>query len=218
MYTSYIGKIFLKLYNEKENKKLSARQFFDEIMFPLFFDNEKHLMHVSNSPFFQKPSKKDLSGLSKSQIQLKNLHTNIAKGNPNMAIYVGYAAMGIGETTSGQVTDINYYIDGEEMYLSWIGEALAIGVKGGYEILLDIEEVIWGLYLGWSYYRKYLSQTPNIKDNQIETWNGHWLCHILNNPNETNDLSEGLKIESTEVKGNLAIPTQKWSQLIFSFF
>ncbi len=65
------------------------------------------------------------------------------------------------------------------MYASWIGEALGIGVSGGFVMLINEPEVLWSLFMGWQYYRKYLQQTPNLKDKQIETWNGHWLCHSL---------------------------------------
>ncbi len=66
MYTSYIGKKFLELYNRKEGKDYSAHTFFDEVFFPLFFDDEKHLMHVHGSTFFQKVGKDDFkNGASK---------------------------------------------------------------------------------------------------------------------------------------------------------
>ena len=55
MYTSYIGLKFLDLYNNKTGNRFTAEEFFDREMYPLFFDDERHLMHVSNSPFFSKP-------------------------------------------------------------------------------------------------------------------------------------------------------------------
>ncbi len=60
MYTSYIGKKFLKLFNEQEGKNLSAEEFFDKHFFSLFFNDVKHLLHVGNSPFFQKPKEDDV--------------------------------------------------------------------------------------------------------------------------------------------------------------
>lgn len=58
MYTSYIGKKFLKLYNEKERLNLSAKDFFNTVLFPLFFNDDRHFMHVHGSTFFQKVSEK----------------------------------------------------------------------------------------------------------------------------------------------------------------
>lgn len=70
MYTSYIGKKFLKLYREKEKKPhdYSAKQFFDEVFFPLFFDDEKHLMHVHGSTFFQAVSPNSLIKIGRAHV------------------------------------------------------------------------------------------------------------------------------------------------------
>ncbi len=217
MYTSYIGKKFLKLYNEKEQVNLSAKEFFDEIFFPLFFDSEQHLMHVGNSPFFQKPTQDAIDkATSKSKAQLAKLHQDISKDIPNMAIFVGYAAKDITGTTSGQLTDMDFKVDSEEIYCSWFGEALGIGISGGLVLLIDNEDVLSTIFTGWGKYREYISQTPNIKDKQIETWNGHWLCHALKWVNETADCEEKLDIEPAEVQGNLAIPTKSWSKVVFA--
>ncbi len=215
MYTSYIGKKFLTIYNQKENQNLTAQEFFCKIMFPLFFDDEKHLMHVGNSPFFQKVSEKNLeTGLTKSQIQLFKLQRDIQNDTPNMGIFVGFAAKDIEGTTSGQLTDMDFRIDSEEMYASWIGEALGIGVSGGFVMLLDQEEILWNLFQGWTHYRNYLKQTPHIKDKQIETWNGNWICHRLPQKETSGDPCDGISLNTTEVQGKNAIATKEWAQLI----
>lgn len=218
MYTSYIGKKFLRLYNERNKTEYTAEQFFDEVFFGLFFTDESHLMHVGNSPFFQKPKESDvvLHG-SKSLAQLANLKSNIQNDVPNMSIFVGASAKDIGGTTSGQVSSIAIDIDEDEMYASWIGEALAIGVNGGFVMLVDNEDIIWGLYKGWEVYRKYLSNTPSIKDKQIETWNGQWICHYFSDNYEENSPEENLYIEPENVQGKFAIPTIKWSTVILVF-
>jgi hypothetical protein len=217
MYTSYIGKKFLTLYKEKENKPddYSAKEFFDEVLFPIFFDDERHLMHVGNSPFFQKTKDEDNKKYgSKSKAQLANLHKKVESGIPSGSIYVGYGAEEIQATSSGQLTTMSLNIDSEEIYTSWIGQALAIGVNGGYVALIDEPEILFKIYTGWFEYRKYLSQTSSVKDKQIETWNGHWIYLTLNLKDSTEvDLT---KIEVTEIAGNIAIPTKKWVNLIFT--
>jgi len=216
MYTSYIGKKFLKIYNEREGTNLSAKEFFDEIFFQLFFNSEKHLMHVGNSPFFQKPKEKDVKKHgSKSLAQYNNLKSAIENDVPNMSIFVGSQTKDIGGTTSGQVTELAVKTGHDEMYASWFGEALGIGVSGGYVMLIDEVEIMWTLFQGWRYYRQYLTQTPNVKDKQIETWNGQWIWHWVRpyyNPEYPDD---NLQIETSEVQGNIAIPTQQWSKIIF---
>jgi hypothetical protein len=48
------------------------------VFFPLFFDSEKHLMHVGNSPFFQKPTEDAIKvNGSKSKAQLFNLRKKL---------------------------------------------------------------------------------------------------------------------------------------------
>lgn len=218
MYTSYIGKKFLKLYKEKYQKlgDYSAQQFFDEIMFPLFFSHEQHLMHVSNSPFFQKPRQEDVDKCgSKSLAQYANLKNAIENEQPNMSIYVGFAAKDIVGTTSGQLTDMDFKTNAEDVYASWIGEALAIGVSGGYVMLIDEVEILSAIFEGWKHYRKYLQQTPNLKDKQIETWNGQWLCHCIGKRYNKERPFDNFEIETAEVLGKLAIPTKQWSQIIF---
>jgi hypothetical protein len=102
------------------------------------------------------------------------------------------------------------------MFASWMGEALGIGVSGGLVMLIDEPEVLWTLFCGWKYYRLYLSQTPNVKDKQIETWNGQWLWHCFQ-PNFDSKLPlDRLGIQLTEIQGKIAIPTQEWVKIIFA--
>jgi hypothetical protein len=216
MYTSYIGKKFLKLYNEREGKNLSAEEFFEKEFFPLFFNNDRHLLHVGNSPFFQKPKDEDVKQYgNKSLAQYNNLKNAMETDVPNMSIFVGSAAKGLEGTTSGQVS-INPIIDKNEMYSSWMGEALGIGVSGGLVMLIDEPEILWILFTGWKYYRAYLAQTPNVKDKQIETWNGQWLWRFVQSGFDENHPLDNFTIETTEVQGNIAIPTQEWIKIIFA--
>ncbi len=219
MYTSYIGKKFLRLYRERNGlpDEYSARQFFDEVFFPIFFDSENHLMHVGNSPFFQKPTADAIKASgSKSLAQLHNLRNKIEAGVPSGAIYVGYAAEDIQATSSGQLTSIDFKADAEEMYASWFGQALGIGVSGGFVMLLDKEEVFWAVFEGWEVYRKYLTQTPNLKDKQIETWNGNWLNHAFGKSYDEANKTAGFNFNPENVLGKLAITTISWVQIVFA--
>ena len=53
MITAAIGRIFLDAYNEKYGTKYDAKTFFVEVYHPLFFDSNKYLQWISNSPFVQ---------------------------------------------------------------------------------------------------------------------------------------------------------------------
>jgi len=219
MYTSYIGNKFLAIYRQKKNlpDNYTARQFFDEVLFPLFFDDTEHLMHVGNSPFFQRPTKKAVEEHgSKANAQLFNLHSKIEEGIPSGAIFVGYGAENREATSSGQITSIPFDFQDDEIYASWIGQALAIGVSGGLAIQIDEDEILWTLHRGWKYYRKYLSQTPNLKDKQIETWNGHWLNHAFGEYFHANNPLAEFDPKPEKVLGKLAIPTIDWIKVIFA--
>lgn len=219
MYTSYIGKKFLNLYRQKHelSDDFSARQFFDEVMFPLFFDSEDHLMHVHGSSFFQKvPDRFLVTGKTKQQFQLERLHRDIADGKISGSTYVGYAAGGMDATTSGQVTSLQMDISNDDMYASWIGQGMGIGVSGGLVMLLDEAEILWILYEGWAVYRKYLSQTPNLKDKQIETWNGHWLSHVTGKSYDPETPLFDFNITPEVVLGKLAISTIDWVKVVFA--
>ncbi|MDR0605643.1 MAG: hypothetical protein LBG80_15200 [Bacteroidales bacterium] len=213
MYTSYIGKKFLKLYNEREGKKLSAEEFFEKIQFPIFFDAKKHLMHVHNSTFHQKFSQKDVIGNKcESMVRLERLQKDIANEKISCSTYVGYAADKMTAVTSGQMSNLFRKIDKEEIYLSWIGEGLSIGVKGGL-ILFDEKDLLWHIFQGWNIYRKYLSQTPNIKEKQIEIWNGQFVYSTFQSTHKMEDYNP--PVERDKEKDRFFIPTISWIKLLF---
>lgn len=216
MYTSYIGKKFLKYYNEKEKKNYTAREYFDEVMFPVFFNNERHLLHVGNSSFFQPVPQREMGEKDINIYRLERFHKDVEDEPPNMATYVGFAAKDICGTTSGQVTDIAFQINEEEMYASWIGQSLGIGVSGGFIIAFDDAEVLYNINKGAKYYREYLNKTPNIKDKQIETWNGHWLNHYYDEDFEPGNIWSNFNLETKDSGGTLSIPTILWSKVIFT--
>lgn len=215
MYTSYIGKKFLKYYNEEYNKNYTAEEFFDELMLPLFFNDTRHLMHVGNSPFFQTPSKKEIEKCgSKFQLQLSNFKEKIESDNIDGGIYVGYGSGNIAATTSGQMSDLNTITTKEELYLSWIGQGFSIGVKGGTCILIDNKSILLDIYSGWNIYSKFIEQTPDLKDKQIETWNGNYISLLISGTNKTINTSD---IDTAVTMGKLAIQTIEWTKLLFLF-
>jgi len=53
MIAATIGKKFLKAYNHQHDSAYTAKDFFTQEYFPLFFDKEKYMQWVTNSPFVQ---------------------------------------------------------------------------------------------------------------------------------------------------------------------
>ena len=219
MYTSYIGRRFLALWNERTGRALSARQFFDEELHPVFFAHDKYLQWVPNSPFAQKVAQKDLvPGTTAAEVQLTKLHRNVRELAPDASFVLGFPAAGTTGTTSGQVSGVGPVVEAEDVYCSWIGGALGVGVSGGLTLLLDEDEVLWTLYEGWATYRSLLDQRDGLKGNQIDTWNGRWLTHAFDpdfNPRRPLayfDFDEALDTKD----GRSALRTQAWVRVLFA--
>lgn len=182
MITSTIGKIFLEAYNKKFCTNYDAKSFFVEVYYPLFFDDNKYLQWVTNSPFVQMKKGQKVETLSKEERkeklqdfltkaeQAKNLDASIAPGYP-ASEEKAFA------TTSGQVTNIQFKTETDDIYYSWFGSSLGIGLQGGISILFAEPEILLDLFDGWKIYRDALSNTPKLKGNQVNTWNGQWLAH-----------------------------------------
>lgn len=181
MIAATIGRTFLDAWNSKNNNEYSAREFFDKEYFSLFFDHPKYMQWITNSPFVQmkKGQKPELLARDERLEKLHDLHEKIDLGLRDASIAIGFPASEEKEfaTTSGLVTDLNLISDAEEVYLSWIGGGLGVGVAGGYSIFFDHPQILLSLYDGWKVYRKFLNDSTldKLRGNQINTWNGQWL-------------------------------------------
>jgi hypothetical protein len=225
MYTSYIGKKFLKLYNEREGTNLSAEDFFNNVVYPLFFNDDKHFINVANSSFFQSVSPKLVdTGKSIHEIKLERFHKNVKEDGASLTTLVGYAAQGITAGTSGQLTTMKINIETEEMYASWAGIGLSVSMGGGFSMIIDDSEILLGLFSGWKIYRKFLTQTPNLKGNQIDVWNSYWLCHILSPKFDTQNPLNGFelpqpvpcKADKWRKMGLMEFESINWLKVVFS--
>ncbi len=228
MYTQEIGRKFLSLYNEKTGGKISALEFFEEEFFPVLYDSEDHLqlMQVTNSSFFQKISKKDQTDEIRDSVIKKDRFLNdvkevsIGEKKISGAVAVGFMAGDIDKGTSGQISSIDFDLSEENILYSWFGGALGVGFGGGYDFLFENEELLWFIFEGWKFYRKFLNETSKAKGRQIETWNGLWVCHGLQ---YKNDLSKAYDQVLDHINsdhgiqgGLIKLNRPEWSEQIFS--
>ena len=182
MITATIGKIFLDAYNKKHGTQYDAKTFFVEVYYPLFFDSNKYLQWVQNSPFVQMKKGQKVETLTPDERKEK-LQDFIKKvedcRNPDASIALGFPASEEKEfaTTSGQVTNIDLATRKDNIFLSWLGSSLGVGLQGGLSILFSHAEILLDLYDGWRLYRSTLTEIEKLKGNQINTWNGQWLTH-----------------------------------------
>lgn len=218
MITSVIGRKFLKAYNEKFNKQYDAKSFFVEVYYPLFFNHSKYLQWVQNSPFVQmkKGQKVELLNEDERKDKLEELICKIDKGYKDASVAIGFAASEDKEyaTTSGQVSNLNYEISKNDVYLSWIGSSLGIGLQGGISILFNDKNILLDLYDGWILYRKALDANPNLKGNQISTWNGQWISHRYDNNSYVQRIPMA-NFDPFSTKDNMmSVDVQSWTKVL----
>lgn len=225
MITAVIGKTFLQAFNTKYGKEISPKEFFEQEYWELFYNHPKYMQWVTNSPFVQMKSgqKPHLLSVEERMEKLENLFEKAENEIPDASFALGYPASETKEyaSTSGLVSDVVIPVDEDEVYLSWIGSSLGIGVAGGFTILFDHPDITLQTFEGWKVYRKYLNDPTleKLRGNQINTWNGQWLTYSLN-PDEYRedfDFSELTNQKIFKVDTSLAeVATVSWSQLFFS--
>lgn len=224
MITTIIGKTFLKAYNKEFNKKHTPKDFFDLVYFETFFNHPKYMQWVTNSPFVQmkKGQKPELLSFEERQEKLSNLHKKATDDIADASFAIGYPASDSEDfaSTSGLVSDIPIKTNEDDIYYSWIGSGLGVGVAGGYNLLIDDAYILLEIYKGWQHYRELLNDPTldKLRSNQINSWNGQWLTFKLGN-DFINDFdisvlqSEGI----LSVNDNLIeVNTVNWSNLFFS--
>lgn len=181
MVTSVIGKMFLEAYNAKYGTSYNAEQFFLEIFYPLFFNSNKYLYWVQNSSFVQMKSGQKVETLTgdERKEKLNNFIEKVNSGLADASVAIGYPASEEKEfaTTSGQVSNLSFTVSKEDIYSSWFGSALGVGVQGGISILFYNVDILLDVYEGWKLYRKSIDSMDNFPGNKIMTWNGQWLAH-----------------------------------------
>ncbi|SDC62450.1 hypothetical protein [Williamwhitmania taraxaci] len=224
MITTVIGRTFLNAYNKTYQKSYTPKEFFDKVYFELFFNHPKYMMWAQNSPFVQmrgvqKPE--NLTSVERLE-KLENLHQKIIQGDRDASIAIGFPASEDKEfaTTSGSVTDMVIEISDEDVYYTWIGSSLSIGIAGGFSLLFNDEQILLDIYRGWEHYRHFLNDEAisKIRGNQIITWNGQWLNYFY-----SSDFRENFDFTTLENAGIftqdatlIQANTIKWSKLFFN--
>lgn len=224
MVTSEIGKIFLEAYNEKHGTIYNARTFFIEQFYPLFFNNNKYMMYVTNSPFVQGlPSfkdcinrKKDFEKPSKRKERFKTFLDKVDNNDGDASIAVGFPSLNIEQATGSQITNLKRVIPKEDIYASWIGYALGVGI-GSYTILFYDKRLLIDVFEGWKYYRRTLNNTNKLNPNQIHTWNGQWITHYYDDRcYDNNDPLSNFDPYITDTEGLIKIKSQKWTKVLIN--
>ena len=218
MITATIGRIFLEAYNEKYGTKYDAKTFFVEVYHPLFFDSNKYLQWVTNSPFVQMKKGQKVETLTAEERKEK-LQDFMAKvddcKSPDASIAPGFPASEEKEfaTTSGQVTNLNLVTVKDDIFLSWIGSSLGVGLQGGLSILFPEPVILLDLFEGWKLYRKVIGENDKLRGNQVNTWNGQWLAHRYSKDfRQEQPMADFTPFETTN--DGMSVATQSWTKVL----
>lgn len=225
MFSITIGRTFLTAFNKKYDQSYTSKKFFKTIFFDLFFNHPKYMLWHTNSPFVQmkKGQKPHLLSEDERMEKLNDLSEKIKSGDRDSSTAIGFPASETGEfaTTSGLVSDMDIPADESEVYDSWIGAGLAIGVSGGYSIFFNEPEILLYIYEGWQAYRTFLNDETlgKLAPNKINSWNGQWLtyrCDKKFSKNFNFASLDNLHMFKKDIKGEISIDTIKWSRLFFN--
>lgn len=214
MIASVIGKTFLEAYNKKFQKNYTAKEFFVEEYFPLFFDGDKYMQWVTNSPFVQ-GLKKGCSLTHEERIaKLQTLINNISTKDADASIAIGFPSLNLTKPTSSQVTNMPISFTEEDIFSSWIGGGFGVGIQSDLSIFFGNAKILLDIYDGWKWYRNFLNSNPKVIGNKIELWNGQWLAHRYNG--RTYDPSNPMaSFNPFELKDNVIIvSTQLWTKIL----
>ena len=223
MIAATIGRIFLDAYNEKFKSNYSAKEFFVEKYYELFFNHNKYMMSAGNSPLENpKISWDKMRGkqvpyetIEKRLDRFTKTIKKIDAGPADASIAIGFPTLDLTATTSGQVTNLELPINSSDIYLSWIGSGLGVGVQSGLSLLFNNKQILLNIYEGWQLYREFLNKTPGMRGNQINTWNGQWIAHRYNkqafdpmNPTASSNFFGTMK------DGGMEVSTQSWTKVL----
>ena len=162
MIASTIGKTFLKAYNQRFQTQHSAKEFFVEVLAPLFFDFPKYMRMGGNAPL-ENPKFKGgrRPAAADRKVRIANTIQKIDE-EPEKSSAIGFPSHKITATTSGQVSNLGMAIQSEDAYYSWIGSGFAIGVEGGLSFFFNKIDILMAIYEGWQYYRNYLEEIKSV--------------------------------------------------------
>jgi hypothetical protein len=223
MIAANIGKIFLDAYNEKYQSNYCAKEFFVKKYYEIFFNHNKYMMSAGNSPLENPKISWDkmrtgqipYETVEKRNDRFTKTVEKIDAGPADASIAIGFPTLDLTATTSGQVTNLNLPIKTDDIYLSWIGSGLGIGVQSGLSLLFSNKQILLDLFEGWQVYRDFLNSTPGLRGNQINTWNGQWIAHRYDKLSFDESNPTALFNPFGAMKdGGMEVNTQSWTKVL----
>lgn len=214
MFTITVGRAAVALYNLRHQTALSEKAFFDQVFHRLFFDDDRYLLWINNSPFDQLVKQRKAGRAAERAAALSVFHQNATEiTEPLGHMVIGGRAKQPEAVTSG-LHNTPISSNAADVYASWVGAGLGIGVSGGLSLLVNHPQVTESLMEGWQAYRTWLQQTPTFKGSQIDTWNGWWMIHRFSQRYNPNAPLDGFS--PTIRKSGDSFETPAWTEVVFA--
>ena len=186
MITIEAGRAFCKAYNRKYGTNMSPEEIFREIVAPLEYgegDGKKNLIIWGNSTFTPK-GEKDILKKNPTNFK-KELDSFCAKVKDRSGymslvnVYMGPAVVSE-NPNNANVTFRNYPFgldyDDDDRFCSWIGSLFSFHV-GNVDLSINNEDFIMDMFESVKMYRRFLDSNEDIKGNQVQTFNTHYLYY-----------------------------------------
>ena len=157
--------------------------------------------------------KKPFETKEKRKQRFENFLKKFEIGYPTTDNSVGFGSTDVNSTTSGQTTNIQYPFTEDDIYTSWFGAGLGIGIQGGFSILIPNKEILMDLFEGWKLYRSAVNENQKLKGNQVNTWNGQWLAHRYSKDfRQGQPMADFSPFETTN--DGMSVSTQSWTKVL----
>lgn len=214
MYQIETGERFFKKYKELNDYKGSPKDFLKEILFPLLYVEDRHLICVINDPFFvgKKAYNKSKNPKVISETAPQNYFSRLEKKDTSMTTTIGGHPTSNLATTSGQKPEY-MELDEDSICFSYIGESLTLCINGGYSIAFFNESLLMTIFDGIKEYRKFVEENRDFKDSQIKTWNTIYLMSILKDCSIQELLANYREDKITKGKTVRMLTTVNWVDL-----
>lgn len=194
MNTIQAGKIFCKKYNEVNNTHYTSKKIFCDVIAPLLFYGEKHLVNWTNSKFFNYLKLVNRHKISINETTFKECVESFCQEIENDSYNVmttlnvfggcGKPILNKGGLTTMFSLNDNIYFSFEERYNSFIGSIFAFQCEG-WNIIINNQDIIWNTFQNILKYREILNNNHNLSDKQIYAWNTASMFVL----SENNDIS-----------------------------
>lgn len=186
MNTIKCGKIFCDRFNKENNLSLTPKEIFTTIIMPLCFKTyTRSLISWTNSTFSKfNTSEKNNKTLDENFAEYltkfcESLETDKYGIMTSQNVYAGMALPTCDKRTTEFCYNTNIYFTIDERYCSFIGSLFTLNC-GGFNIVINNEDVIWLLFESMNNYRKELTNNEILVNNQIQTYNTIYFYEKIN--------------------------------------